>query len=99
MLDARRDACLVEKHLLEAEIVRVKRKDRLDGNELLEAMLAVLPRKPDGCHPALSDWAEELISVEPVTWLEPLLGMVVHVMQVYSVNGVLDTSLTPQEVR
>jgi hypothetical protein len=47
----------------------------------------------------LSDWAEELISVEPVTWLEPLLGMVVHVMQVYSVNGAVDTSLTPQEVR
>ena len=65
MLDARRDPRLVEEHVLEAHVRRVLRKDRLDRDELLEAVLSLEPRDPNARHAPFRDRAEELVTVEP----------------------------------
>jgi hypothetical protein len=70
VLDPRRDARLVQEHLLEAEVAGELGEDRLDGDELLEAVLALHPRHPDGGHAPLRDRTEELIAVEPIPRLE-----------------------------
>ena len=64
VLDARGDARFVEEHLLEAHVRRELREDCLDGDELLEAVFAPLPRDPDARHPALGDGAEQLVAIE-----------------------------------
>jgi hypothetical protein len=66
VLDAGRDACLVEEHLLEAQIRRELRQDRLDRYELLEPVLAALARHPNAGHSALGDRAEQLVAIELV---------------------------------
>ncbi len=63
VLDPRRDAGLVEKHLLEAFVRGELRKDRFDGYELFEPVLAVEPREPDGGHSAVRDGAQTLIAI------------------------------------
>ncbi len=66
VLDARSDARLVEEHLLEAHVRGELREDRLDGDELLEAVLASLARDPDARHPPLGDGAQQLVAIELV---------------------------------
>jgi hypothetical protein len=68
VLDLRRDARLVEEHPLEARVLRELRKDHLDRDELLEAVLAAEPRHPHARHAALRDGAEQLVAVEPIAW-------------------------------
>ena len=64
VLDARGDARLVEEHLLEANVRGELRQDRLDGDELLEAVFASLARDPDARHSPLGDGAQELVAIE-----------------------------------
>ena len=64
VLDARRDARLVEKHSVETGITRKVRQDGLDRDELLEAMFAALPRDPHARHAALCDRAQEFVAIE-----------------------------------
>ena len=64
VLDARRDARFVAEHLLERGIRRELREDRLDRDQLLEAVLARLPRDPHRRHPPFGDGAEQLVAIE-----------------------------------
>ena len=64
---ARRDASLVDEHRLEGRVLGVLREDGLDGDELLESVLARLPGDPHARHPTFGDGAEQLVPVEPVT--------------------------------
>jgi hypothetical protein len=66
VLDARGDARLVEEHLPETVVRRVLRQDGLDGDQLLEAVLAALARNPHARHTALGERPEQLVAVEPV---------------------------------
>jgi len=66
VLDPGRDARFVEEHLPEAVVGRVLRQDRLDGHELLEAVLSTLARDPDAGHAAFGQGAEQLVTVEAV---------------------------------
>ena len=66
VLDAGGEPGLVEEHALEARVLRVLGKDRLDGDELLEAALAAQTRDPHARHAPLGDRAEHLVAVELV---------------------------------
>src|SRR5438309_2009592 len=76
MLDARRDARLVEEHLLKARVVAELGLDRLDGVELLEVTLAAQPREPHGGHAAGRNGTQKLVSIEPVPSAED--GFAIH---------------------
>ncbi len=62
--DARRDAGLVEEHLLEVRIVGDVGQHRLDGDELLEAAGAHQARGPHRGHPAAGDRRQDLVATE-----------------------------------
>ncbi len=64
VLDARRDVGLVEEHALEALVVGEPREDGLDGDQLLEPVLARLAGHPHLGHPALRDGAEQLVAIQ-----------------------------------
>ncbi len=65
VLDTRGDTGLVEQRLLEVVVGREVRQDRLDGDELLEAMFALDPGQPHARHPPLGDGAQQLVAIEP----------------------------------
>ena len=66
VIDLRGDLRLVEEHVAELAIVRVRREDGLQRDEALESELAAHARKPDGAHSALRENAEQLVTVESV---------------------------------
>jgi hypothetical protein len=64
VVDASRERGLVEEHLLELRVLGERRQHRLDGDGLLEPARALLAGRPNGRHPALRDWDEELVTTE-----------------------------------
>ena len=66
VVDLRGDPRLVQEHVAELTIVAVRREDRLQRDETLEAMFARQAREPDGAHAALREHAEQLIAVETI---------------------------------
>src|SRR5688572_19680801 len=61
MMNARRDARLVEEHALELGLACEMRKDRLDGDELREPALAMETCCPNARHSTSRDRYEQLV--------------------------------------
>ncbi len=66
VLDPGGDPRFVEEHRLEARVGRKDGENRLERDELLEAVLPTLPRDPHARHSPLGQGAEELIAIELV---------------------------------
>ena len=67
VVEARGDARLVEEHRLEAPLGGELLADRLDGDELLEPVLALQAPEPDRAHAAAGHVADHVVPIDPRT--------------------------------
>jgi hypothetical protein len=71
VLDAGHDARFVEEHPPKCRIGRVLGQDRLDGDQLVEPVLALLPSEPERSHAPLGDETQQIVPIQAASRNEP----------------------------